>query len=261
MMGLAERGRMFFLYQLKVNNRFAASGEFASFEEFLVDKLPRLSENSGEKNDILFMVDEMIPLLQQVGSDWAESFMSLQDHYSKWRGAVPALRGAVRDFNMSVKAHETAIEENKKKQEKLSAKASREKNPEKQKEYLDQIETIENEIKVIKKDQELIREVAQEKFTDTVTGIFSAVVDPEIPANGVNGIANYLRRGRETVQIKGSMSIFEKATIFVFSVPAEYSAAVESGLKFVDFKNVDPIRLQDILDKALAKAMPKKGKE
>lgn len=253
MKGKSDRAFMFFLYQLKMNNRYQMLGEYDSFEEYLVDKLPRLNENSGERSDIMFMLDEFIPLLKSLGSEWVEKLTELQDYYTKVRGAVPSMRIAMRELTAAAELHEEQIEKNKKQVSKLEDKKRREKNPEKIKEIEHEIAHVETHTKKLTTERKIAQEVAVESFKENTERIMKAVVDPNIKTAGINGIAHQLKRGKAE-EFKGFVGMTDRHAVFVFAVPSKYMNAVQSALTFVNFNVVrDTIKIVDDLEKILKK--------
>lgn len=245
----AERATLFFFYQSSVNNRFHLTGEYENFEEFLIDRLPRLLDKHGERSDVMFLIHEFIPMLKRLGPEWSEKIFTLEGHYAKVRGALPAARLALKEMSASVHATEEALENTVKRKQKLEDKIPNIKNEEKLQEAKLEVEMLQEEADKLLKEQELISQVALEKFTEDATHIFEAISNTEVPANGPNGIRNYLKNDRKMVHFKGKKGLLKRKTIFIFEVPHDYAGAVEKGLDFVNFRTTDFSTLPGYVEK------------
>lgn len=248
----SERAFMYYLYQMKVDNRYMLTGEFTSFEQFLIEKLPYLYDKPGERGNILFLLEEMLPLLKEIDENLVSQFTVLEDYYSRTREAVPAMKDAVRNVNMAVAAHKKTVENKRKEIEKLNRKLPKANNEEKKK-LEETIGKINHEIKTIESDMELIEDVAKDKFVEDVSTIISTITDPNVPVHGVNGVSALLKRNRKVIRIKGHMSMMPNKTVFVFAVPSQYTDTIQNNIDFVDFSNTDPLKLEGILKDIIKK--------
>ncbi len=178
--------------------------EYDSFEEYLVDALPRLMDanNKSELSDVLFMMQHLLPIMRNVGGDFEpESLMEFPQHWARARRAVPYLRTKVRMVQDS--------------SEEVSART------EKGQRILEEFHrAVDNVVKVI-----MDPDIPAEGPRGVTRTLFSMDEGGERP-EPVEGFEALLTEGR---------------TLFFFVGPASWERAIESALgSMVAFEAIDP---------------------
>lgn len=253
--GMMERAKIFYLYNLKTYDRYRLLGEYDNLEEFLIDRLPHLAERDGERSNVMFLLNELIPLLKQIDNDYAQKLIVMQNNYSRMREAVPAFQRATKNLKSSVNAHKSEIEKRQKEIEKLGTKFAKAKTPEEKKVIEKESIKLQNEINELQEDTKVIEDNAIKEYSSTIDEIIETISNPSIPTGGPNGIRNYLKR-KEIIIFKGDMAILKESSIFVVEVPSDYQQTIQNMLStLVDFHITDPKKLPSIVGKILGKHM------
>lgn len=239
-----DRAFIKLVYQIKSNGFYYAQ-EFDTIQEWLIDKIPKLSEKSGELYDILFLVNHFFPMLERVKNGWQpKDLMKMSDNWARTRSTIPYLRGITEEVATLEMEYKTAIESVSSTMEKLTAK-------------LDHVEEnekgeIKKELRKLKAEKEML-ETSQEKemseaFKKVEKGFDRAmklIQDNSIPAHGPNNISQILNQEKNEIMIfDGDMSIIQgyggKERVFMFVLPEKYSATVEGLLRnLIKFQMTD----------------------
>jgi hypothetical protein len=189
----------------KVSNKILWAGgrqEYDSFEEFLVDSVPRLKEPGHETElcDLLFMMKHFLPMMKQVGGDYEpEKLMELPNHWGRARCAVPYLRTKVTKLESSAAEIEAGTE----------------------------------------KGQALIKEFQQ--AVDNVVEVIADDNIPRRGPTGVARILLSMDGGERPKPAQGHIAILPGKVLVFFVVEAGWQRAVENSLgSMVAFDSIDP---------------------
>lgn len=217
--------------------------EYETVQEWLVSKIPRLSEKSGELYDILFLINHFFPMLERVKNGKVRDLMKLKQHWSKTKAAIPFLRNLVENV--------AELEQNyKEAQQKVDTEISKleqiiEKDPEKKKELSKNIKKLNQEKKMLERSYPIEIKKANTEFKDGFDRAFDLIQQTEVPTWGPNGIGDLLSKDRNKPKIfDGDMSLVNGFSgterVFTFVVPDKYAQAVEASLRnIVKFQMTD----------------------
>lgn len=221
--------------------------EYESIEEFLVDRIPRLKEKSGELSDTMFLLEHFLPLLAQVGKDWSpDKMLRLREKWSKTRAAVPNMRNLVRQFNDKVDAVQQPIKEREKDLKRLKVTLQTEPpDSGSYKQAYAATEQIAAELPELQKKADKVMEEAGEEFQQGVEKIFDVISDTSIPTWGHGGVGEKLKETEPTTtqSFDGYRVLApNKEVFFMIKVPERYAQLVETALRtIINFKISDPI--------------------
>lgn len=232
-----------FLKVLSVINEhgmYRSQGECGNIEEYVMDRFPRLEPGSGEFSEVMFMINEMFPLLKEFGKELGvDEILSEKELYGKVRGSVAYVRASSNQFKDDFRQAEIRVQEIERKESDLEQSLKTAK-PEKAPIIQAELEAVSELKKSITKDAEIQKASASEKLRENVVTVIGALKDKSIGANGVNGIRNHLKREGKSIMFKGMVSLAPGRSVFYLDVPEQYQLAVERSLaNFVEFQMTD----------------------
>lgn len=231
----SQRAKMQLWWVIKQNQLFRMTPqEYDSIEEFLSDRVPRLSPTSGEFYDIKFIMDELFPLLERVKNGWKpKDIIALKDEWSKSRASIPYMRQLVREIQFAEKANELQIKRSEKRLQKAEVKVRSASTPIEKKNAEEEVSQIKHEIQEYKKEQEALYEVAKKKFQDGMDTVIGAITNPNVSAyDGENSIKNVLFNNKQVVLYKAEKFLTgNNTTVYMIEVPNHYERTFESMTK------------------------------
>ena len=230
-------------------------GEHETLEQFLLDRFPRLEHQKSEKSDILFLVNDMLPLISAISD---EPIMNSKEHYSKIRASVPYMRAAYAEFNENVKTAFTRVEDVKElKQEAERKKTISSKASPEYKKAVEEIQSLEMVLKTVEKDAEIVKETASKKLLEKVNDTLEKIHDPSVGTDGPNSIRELLKRGGKKVHFKAFKAMAPEVIVFHIKVPQRFESTIEKALQFIEFQATDPA----VIERALEEIFHTKGKK
>lgn len=253
----SERAFFRLVWAVQRNGFFRTSGEeFESISEWLADRIPRLSEQSGELSDIMYLMQHVFPLLERIQNGWrAPDLMKIQEHWSKTRAAVPYLRQLTRTLQDTHQTFADEIEKTEVSISKLKRKASVAKTPEEREEIQQEVVSLKEKVKKIEETKEKEVKKATKEFMDGFDRAFRVIQNPEVPTWGPTGVGAVLKAGSKNAlkKFQGYKALLsDRQTLFTVIVPERYDGAVESMLRtLVDFQLTDGAIIVSDIGKAV----------
>lgn len=228
--------------------------EYGSFEEWLLDRFPRLQEENkaGELSDTLFLMSDLLPLMEKIGGDFApDTLLTLKDHWTKTRRSVPYGRMATRRFLEATREVDQQMEQTK--QEISTWQKDVDKYPEDAEEHqtaLKEMTKLAKKLPKLEEERRKVEKKAAKQFSKAVQNIVEVVSDPKI-ANPMVPLALAKRdAGQDFTTFTGMQAQLPNETMFLFTVPANVQSAITSALKrIVEFQVTDPKAILKELNK------------
>ena len=225
--GAARRATYRQFWQIQRNGYYRlAPQEYSSFKEYLFDRFPRLPPGSGEASDILFFVEHFFPLAEKLGNGWnPEHLLSMREHWSKTRAAVPYMRMITRQMNASLDEVNKRLEEQKKSISTLITKKV--KDPE-------EIEQARQELINITEEQHEIEKRELKDWREGIEKSLEVIANPDIPAGNDQVIkAALFGSNQYGYKFEGMKSIIEGKTVYYFEVEPGYERSIENSLSAI----------------------------
>ena len=229
----AHRAMLRQLWEVQRNGLFhMAPEEYGSVQEWLMDRIPRLSPTSGELSDVMFLLEHLFPMLEKIGNGWdPASLLSFKEHWSKTRAAIPYMRMITKQMNNALSEVDSRFEEQKRT---LSSLVIAGEEP----------EAIEHERRILIAVGEEKQETEERELKDWREGIekvLNVIADPDIPAGDDKQIKGTLfGDGKYSYSFTGTKALIGNKTVYYVEVDKDYERAIESALHtIVDFQLTD----------------------
>jgi hypothetical protein len=229
----AHRAMLRQLWEVQRNGLFhMAPEEYGSVQEWLMDRIPRLSPTSGELSDVMFLLEHLFPMLERIGNGWdPATLLSFKEHWSKTRAAIPYMRMITKQMNAALSEIDSRLEEEKRI---LSSLVIAGEEP----------EAIEHERRILIAVGEEKREAEERELKDWREGIEKAlnvIANPEIPAGDDRQIKSVLfGEGKYSYSFTGMKALVGNKTAYYVEIDKDYERAIESALRtIVDFQLTD----------------------
>lgn len=260
--GSMDRAFMSLLYIYSKNGLYRNTREeYQSIQEYLIDKIPRVSADSGELSNILYLLHHFFPLLEQIENGWqAKDLLKIKDNWAKMRASIPYLRDLTKTLVNTQKFYDNALEQNSVTISKLKESITKEKDDKAKKQMTIELTRVEHEKEKLQKSRVIEEKKATEKFQKGFDKTLKLLQDASVPAWGPNSIGKLLQAERnKPIIFDGQMTIVQGLSgpevAFTLVVPEMYSVTVESLMK-----NLAKFQLTDgkVMVKKLAEDVFKK---
>ena len=190
-------------------------------------------------------MEHFFPLAEKLGNGWnPEHLLSMREHWSKTRAAVPYMRMITRQMNASLDEVNKRLEEQKKSISTLITKKV--KDPE-------EIEQARQELINITEEQHEIEKRELKGWREGIERSLTIIADPNIKAGDNQTIRDILfQREKNNIVFHGLMALTPQKTVFFFAVGKGYERAIENSLAtLVDFQITDPLIISREANKIL----------
>lgn len=235
------RDRLFWIINNEGYYRYAIE-EFNTFQEFLEGRFAHLKNKSA----ILFMVNELLPMLAQVGADWApENILGLQENYSKTVAAIPFMREAVGALRAVDQEYKEILQDKEKERKSLARRARNLDNPEDAQQAAGELQALEDiDIPAIQDEAQKSIQSATDEFRKKFETVLNTIANPSIPTWGEGGVSDTLKAtSHNPMEIVGGYRLeANRKVVFIVTVPPRQAGLIEHALRaIVDFHVTDPI--------------------
>jgi hypothetical protein len=260
----AQRAFFHLVYIVNKHGLHQQNGhEYETLQEWLGDRIVRLSSTSGEVSDIAFINQQLFPILERMPDGWRPAdLLKLKENWTKTRAAVPFLRKITSDYHNSAADLEQAIESDKSKIVRLKqTKAYIDPTSPGYKEARDEVDSLEMSIEVCEDRKVDVLQRAAADWKKNFEETLNLIADPNVHQDGPMGIRGKLAQlyNPDIEIFKGLKAILPGRTMFLAIVDQSYERAVESALSTImTFDITDPDVLVYEAKSAYQKAMRKK---
>ena len=252
-------GRAFLrqLWETQKNGYYhLAPEEYATMQEWLIDKIPRLKPSSGELYDTLYLLEHVFPMLEKIGNNWdPQKLLSFRENWSKTRATLPFFHKITKDMNMTLKDIDQRIDKIK---VELAVNLNKIEELEGEEHELMQqkIDEVKEELVIFTKEKAETEKEVIEKWKHGVDKALSVIVDPTIPAGDNHAIRTALY-GAEAMKASftGMKTLTNDGkTMYFFEIDGSYDRTIEKSLAtIIDFEMTDMIVIRDTINKRFKK--------
>ncbi len=253
--GMERAGMLLLSRIVKKNLHLIGRNEYESIQEYILDRIPQISESGSEYSNITWLLENGIPMLDQLGINF-EKELNWQSNWSKIRESIPHMRRMYKEYLSSTGQVDEQLRDAKHELERASRKISKLENetPEFQKSY-EEIEKISDNINKLNDIREDVIEKSGEEFKHKFEEVIKVINNPRIPAREVShtikqnlGDNNFVIEGVRAEGPNGD-------SYFLVVVPAMWGTLIETALRtVVNWKSQDP---KYIYEKMRASFFPK----
>lgn len=238
----ANRAWQRLMFRIQTNRLYQYEGEFSTFEEFCIDSYIHLQEHRS-RYDFLFLMEKFLPLLNDLGKEWApELLMRSQDKSEKLRAAVPTMRNVWEKFQTVDSEYKAVIEEKEKDLRQLQRKLEvLDPQSDNFKQTMVVVTEIADALPKIRQEQEAAIIEAGEVFKNETLHILDVVNRPGIKPEGPGGVRETLKNNTP-IHIEGLKAQTRDEVVFFIAVPRRQAGLIEAALhNIVSVTDTDPI--------------------
>lgn len=257
--------RAFFTLLTKVSDhgmQKMTAAEYTTVEEWLIDRLLTGNRSRGEISNIVFLVEQLMPMFKQIGGPYApERLLAIKENYSRAKAAIPFLRRNMQVFNKKIEAVVEELREEEKTVKNLEEKLSfLDPKDNKYKQITQELYAHKKTLERIEKEKPKVEAAAVAEWTQNMEKALAVIENKDVKAWGTPEevtVANLLWE-REIDIYKGYMTQGKDCQIFLCVVPISLAHGVERSLKnFVEFSITDSITMPKTISEALVKGAEK----
>lgn len=250
-------------YKVKSENLFMMTpGEYATFEEWLLDKIPAIEKGSTEYYNIMYMVNTLLPTLERIGGDWDPSILlQFRSHWSKAKACVPALSSKTNSIETVERSYDTELQKADEEIVRTEQQITVAVEPREKKRLSDMHELLTKSRERLVEEKNTVLNEAITDFSNTFHLALELISDVKVPVNGVNGVGARLAKGSKEPDIfEGEKCLTKKSVVYMIELPTAYERAYESLLRnLCKFHVTDPSVVQRLFAQmTLAGNTPKK---